>query len=172
MPPMARPLQHSAEFAHPVEKVLAAIAEEESLRERLAAVGGHDAALVSHEKSAAGTTYKLRQGIAAEKLPGVVRKIHSGDLIVNREQTWHSKPDGTVVGTGTAQVSGVPGAIAVDTTLTPAGNGTKLQVRGQVKVSIPLIGGKIEETIAEQVVRLLRHEDAFVAEQLAGSERP
>lgn len=166
MPLMARPLQHSTEFAHPVEQVLAAIAGEESLRERLAAVGGRDAALVAHEKSAGGTTYKLRQGIAAEKLPGVMRKIHSGDLIVNREQKWRTQADGTVSGTGTAQVSGVPGAITVDTTLTPRGDRTKLQVRGQVKVSIPLIGGKIEETIAEQVVRLLRHEDAFVAQQL------
>lgn len=169
---MARSLQHSAEFAHPVEKVLAAIAGEETLRERLAAIGGQDAALVSHEKSASGTTYTLRQGIPAEKLPGVVRKLHSGDLIVNREQTWRPQADGTVSGSGTAQVSGVPGSITVDTTLSPAGDGTKLQVSGQVKVSIPLIGGKVESTIAEQVVRLLRHEDAFVAEQLADAAQP
>ncbi|MGH3469311.1 MAG: DUF2505 domain-containing protein, partial [Thermocrispum sp.] len=117
-------------------------------------------------------TYRLRQSVAADKLPGVVRKIHSGDLIVNREQKWRPQPDGTVAGTGTAQVSGVPGSITVDTTLTPHSDGTKLQVRGQVKVSIPLIGGKIEESIAEQVVRLLRHEDAFVAQQLDGGRHP
>lgn len=163
---MARPLQHSVEFAHPVEQVLAVISGEESLRERLAAVGGTNAELLSHEKSANGVSYTMRQGIPAEKLPGLIRRVHSGDLIVSREQTWRERDDGSVSGKGTAQVSSVPGAITVDTTLKPHGQGTKLQVNGQVKVSIPLIGGKIEQTIAEQVVKLLSREDEYVAEQL------
>ena len=78
--------------------------------------------------------------------------------------------DGTVTGTGGATVSGVPGSITVTTALTPRGDGAKLQVNGKVEVSIPLIGGKLEQTIAEQVVKLLRREDEFVAQQLAGAE--
>lgn len=163
---MPRSLQHSAEFAHPVEKVLAALSDEDALRARLAAVGGHNAELLSHEKSATGVSYSMRQGIPADKLPGVIRKLHPGDLIVTREQSWRTLDDGRVRGTGKAHVTGVPGAIDVDTTLLPHGDGTKLQVSGQVKVSVPLIGGKIEQTIAEQVGRLLEREDSFVAEQL------
>lgn len=163
---MPRPLTHSADFTHPVDRVLATIAAEESLRERLAAAGGKDAELLSHEKSAGGYTYSMRQGIPADKLPGLIRKVHSGDLIVRRQQTWRELDDGTVAGSATAEVSGVPGAITVDTILKPAGSGTKLQVSGQVKVSIPLIGGKIEQVIAEQVVRLLSHEDEYIAQQL------
>lgn len=166
MPLMPRSLQHSAEFAHPVEKVLAALTDEDALRERLAAVGGQNAELLSHEKSAAGVSYTMRQGIPADKLPGVISKLHPGDLIVTREQTWRSLDDGTARGTGKAHVSGVPGAITVETQLLKHADGAKLQVSGQVKVSVPLIGGKIEQTIAEQVGRLLTREDAFVAKQL------
>lgn len=164
---MARKLEHTVDFSYPVDQVFSVIAGEESLRERLAAVGGTEATLVSHEKSDGGIRYTLRQGIAAEKLPGLIRKVHSGDLIVQREQAWKQRDDGTVRGTGKAAVSGVPGAISVDTVLSPAGHGTRLAVDGQVKVSIPLIGGKLEQLIAEQVVKLLRYEDDFIAEQLA-----
>jgi hypothetical protein len=167
---MARPLQHSTEFAYPVEKVLAAIADEESVRGRLAAIGGHNAKLVDYQRSPDAVRYTVQQGIPAEKLPPVVRKIHAGDLIVKRTQEWRTRSDGTVVGTGSAHVSGVPGSIQVNTALTSHGSGSKLQVTGQVQVSIPLVGGKIEQTIAEQVVRLLRHEDAHVAQQLAHAE--
>lgn len=166
LPGMPRPLQHSADFTHPVPQVLAAIAGEESLRERLAEIGGTNAELLSHEKSGTGYTYTMRQGIPAEKLPGLIQKVHSGDLIVQRKQTWRELDDGTVSGTAQAEVTGVPGAITVDTTLRPHGQGTKLQVGGQVKVSIPLIGGKIESVIAEQVVKLLAREDEYIAQQL------
>lgn len=164
---MPRPIEHSTQFEQPVERVYDVITDEQSLRERLAAVGGKNSALDSHEKSAGRATYRLTQGIAAEKLPGLIRRVHSGDLMVRREQNWQVGEDGKVAGTGTAEVSGVPGAITVNTALSSDGKGTKLQVTGHVKVSIPLIGGKIEDVIAEQVVRLLAHEDRFVAEQLA-----
>ncbi|WP_028851950.1 DUF2505 domain-containing protein [Thermocrispum municipale] len=167
---MARPLQHSTEFSYPVDKILATIAEDAAIRARLDAIGGHEAELLSHQKRQNGYRYTLRQGIPADKLPSIVRKIHSGDLIVKREQEWVIGGDGTVTGTGGATVSGVPGSITVTTALTPRGDGAKLQVNGKVEVSIPLIGGKLEQTIAEQVVKLLRREDEFVAQQLAGAE--
>lgn len=165
---MSRSIEHSSEFDHPLDEVLPAFAEEDSLRRRLAEIGGHDAKVLSHEKTAAGYHYSLRQGIPADKLPGAIRSLHSGDLMVQREQTWQRVDDSTVDGTATATVSGVPGSIKASSKFTSTGARTVLRVHGEVKVNIPLLGGKIERSIAEQVLRLLEHEDAFIAKQLAG----
>src|SRR5690606_1090640 len=103
LPPMARPLQHSTEFSYPVDKVLATIAEDAAICARLDAIGGHEAELLSHQKRQNGYRYTLRQGIPADNLPSIVRKIYSGDLIVKREQEWVIGGDGTVTGTGGAR---------------------------------------------------------------------
>jgi hypothetical protein len=49
--------------------------------------------------------------------------------------------------------------------------GSELNVRANAQVSVPLIGGKIEGVIAEQVERLLTAETAFTQDWLAGNAR-
>lgn len=165
---MSRSIEHSSEFGHPLDQVLSAFAEEDSLRARLAEIGGHDAKVLSHEKSANGYRYTMRQGIPSDKLPGAIHGLHPGDLMVQREQSWQRVDDSTVNGSATATVSGVPGSIRATSKFSANGGRTTLRVKGDVKVNIPLLGGKIERTIAEQVLKLFEHEDAFIAEQLAG----
>lgn len=162
---MASRIEHSTTFPYPFEQVLAAFTSESALRQRLDEIGGKDAELLSHEKSASTISYRMRQGIPGEKLPSVVSKLHSGDLHVEREQQWEVSGD-AASGTATASVTGVPGSITARSELTPQDDGTALRITGEVKVGIPLIGGKIERTIAEQVGQLLERESQHVAEKL------
>lgn len=168
---MSSRIEHRAEFPRPLDEVLAALAGEDALRDRLEKIGGHDAALLAYTKSAGEIAYTVRQGIPADKLPGVVRSLHSGDLMVQREQSWRPAGDHQASGSATASVSGVPGAIKARWKLTESGGKTTLAITGEVKVSIPLVGGKIERSIAENVTRLLDHESEFVAKQLAADSR-
>ncbi|MPY79228.1 MAG: DUF2505 family protein [Actinophytocola sp.] len=164
---MASRIEHSSEFPYPFEQVLAAFTSESAIRQRLADIGGKDAELLAHEKSDGTVSYRMRQGIPGEKLPSVVRKVHHGDLHVEREQEWRLSGE-TASGTATASVTGVPGSIAARSELTSHGDGTVLRISGEVKVSIPLVGGKIERTIAEQVGTLLARESEHVSETLDG----
>ncbi|MQA62643.1 MAG: DUF2505 family protein [Actinophytocola sp.] len=163
---MSSRIEHRAEFPRPLDEVLAALAGEDSLRDRLEKIGGHDAALLEYTKSEGEIAYTMRQGIPADKLPGVVRSLHSGDLMVQREQNWRQASDRAASGSATASVSGVPGAITARSELTESGGKTTLVITGEAKVSIPLVGGKIERSIAENVTRLLDHESEFIAKQL------
>ncbi|MPY98584.1 MAG: DUF2505 family protein [Actinophytocola sp.] len=158
-------IEHSTTFPYPFDQVLAAFTSESALRQRLDDIGGKDAELLSHEKSASTISYRMRQGIPGEKLPSVVSKVHSGDLHVERDQQWQVAGE-TASGTATANVTGVPGAITARSELTPQGGGTALRITGEVKVNVPLIGGKIERTIAENVGQLLDRESQHVAETL------
>ncbi|WP_020668621.1 DUF2505 domain-containing protein [Amycolatopsis nigrescens] len=163
---MASRIEHRAEFSHGIAAVFAAQSGEAALRARLELLGGKHAGLPEHTLTSSGAHYKLVQGIGAEQLPQAVRTLHKGDLIVHREQTWTASGGG-YTGTAKATVAGVPGEINARTELTERDGQTVLRTSGEVKVRIPLVGGKLESVIAEQVTKLLEHEAEFTAKWLA-----
>ncbi|WP_199430977.1 DUF2505 domain-containing protein [Qaidamihabitans albus] len=163
---MASRIEHHATFPHGVADVLAAQTDESALRARLAEIGGVNATLEEHAATPDGVRYVLLQGVPAEKLPQVVRTVHKGDLVVRREHTWSGAGD-RYTGTIAARVSGVPGEITARTELTAEGTATVQRTRGEAKVRIPLVGGRLEGFIAEQVSDLLEREADFTAKWLA-----
>lgn len=165
---MATRIEHRATFTHSAADVYAAQTEQRALRARLDEIGGKESTLREHAATADGVRYTLVQGIGAEQLPHLVRKIHSGDLEVVREHTWSARADGGYVGTVNVHVSGMPGNIAARSELADEAAGCVLRTRGEVKVRIPLVGGKLESFVADQVTDLLEHEAEFTARWLAG----
>jgi len=161
---MARRIEHHTTSTWPVQDVFKALVDETYLRDRLAVLGGTDAQLVSFDKSDAKTSYQLKQGVSAEHLPSVAKSLLGGDLVIHRTEVWTGA--GT---TGTVEVTlnGVPGRLDGTIVLSEHQGGTKSTLTGQVKVSIPLMGGKLETMIAEQVAKLLDKENEFTTEWLA-----
>ncbi|NIH85906.1 DUF2505 domain-containing protein [Amycolatopsis granulosa] len=162
---MASRIEHRAEYAYGVSEVFRAETGEEALKARLAEIGGKNSALLSHSADENGARYQLRQGIEADKLPPIVRKLQPGDLYVDREHTFTRDGDG-YTGTARATVSGMPGEITARTEIRPAGDGTVVQTRGEVKVRIPLVGGKLESFVAAELTTLLAREAEFSREWL------
>ncbi|MEU3273843.1 DUF2505 domain-containing protein [Saccharomonospora sp. NPDC006951] len=163
---MASRIEHRATFSSGVADVFAAQSSEQALRARLAEIGGTNARLEEHTVTDDGVRYVLLQGVAADKLPQAVRALHKGDLAVRREQRWRRSGEG-YTGTTEVGVSGIPGDITATTELTPDGSGTAELTKGEVKVRIPIVGGRLEGFIAEQVTNLLRSEADFTAKWLA-----
>ncbi|KAA9164892.1 DUF2505 domain-containing protein [Amycolatopsis acidicola] len=165
---MASRIEHRAEFSQGVPEVFAAQTGEPALRARLQEIGGDNASLLDYTEGPAGVRFQLRQGVGAEKLPSAVRKLHRGDLFVDRHEQW--RLDGErATGTAKATVSGVPGEITARTELTPGNGGTVLRITGEVKISIPIVGGKLEDFVADQITKLLAREAEYSAQWLAGS---
>lgn len=156
--------EHRAGFSVPAATVYATLVDRTFLDERLRAIGGKGATVVEHTAAGDGVTFRLRQGMDAQKLPGAVRAIVNGDLIVDREERWQA--DGT--GTAKVTIAGVPGEIRSQTRLADRAGGSEQVVTAEVKVSIPLVGGKIEGMIAQQVGKLLAAEAEFAGKWLAG----
>lgn len=165
---MATRIEHRATFSHRAADVFAAQTDPEALRARLAEIGGKNATLADHEATTDGVRYTLLQGLGGEQLPGIVRTIHQGDLTVERRHTWSRAGDDRYTGTISVHVSGVPGRIEARTEITPQGDGSIQVTRGEVTVHIPLVGGKLESFVSEQVTGLLEHEAGFTASWLAG----
>jgi hypothetical protein len=159
---MARRIEHHTTSPHSAEKVYGAMVDETYLRDRLAAIGGKDAQLVTYSSTGDKTSYQLKQGVPAEHVPSAVKAALGGDLVIQRTETW-------AAGAGTVEVAvnGVPGRLDGSFTVLDNGSGSKLTLSGEVKVSIPFLGGKIEKLIAEQVAVLLDKENEFTSQWLA-----
>lgn len=159
---MARRIEHHTTSPHSAEKVFGALVDETYLRDRLAAIGGTNSELMSFSAAGERTSYQLKQGVPAEHLPSMAKSLLGGDLVIQRQENW-------AAGAGTVEVTlvGVPGRLDGSFTVTDNGSGSKLTLTGEVKVSIPLVGGKLEKLIAEQVVVLLDKESEFTSQWLA-----
>ncbi|HEU5469789.1 MAG TPA: DUF2505 domain-containing protein [Actinophytocola sp.] len=155
--------EHRATFSAPPAEVAATLTDRAFLEERQRELGGKGAALLEHAVDGDEVRFRLRQGVDAERLPSMARAIIKGDLMVERAERWG--PDGS-----TAQVtlSGVPGGINSRGTLTgrPDG-GTELALNAEVRVGLPLVGGKLERVIADEVAKLLAKESEFAGKWLA-----
>jgi hypothetical protein len=163
---MARSIDYRSPLAFPAEKVFAAMSDEEYLRARLRELGGPGSELLEHEATPEGVRYRLKQGLSERDLPPVVSKVMNGDLAIQRLETLRRTAPGSYTGDVDVKIAGAPASAAGTMTLTDDGNGSLFAVRADVEVKVPLIGGKIEEIVAEQVRRLLEAETDFTADWL------
>jgi hypothetical protein len=146
------------------------------LEARQAELGGQGAALLRFEAAGSpveSAEYSLRQGVGREHLPTVLRKALSGDLVIERTETWRRTAAGSYEGTIAVVVSGAPGRIygtqrLVDLDDIGGGRpGSEFTLDGEAHVKIPLIGGKVEAVIAEEVEKIVGKEVGFTLRWLA-----
>jgi Protein of unknown function (DUF2505) len=164
---MASSLEHRSTYPAPATVVYSTLVDEAFLTERLRSIGGKGAALLDHSVTGDRAAFRMRQGVDASRLPGAVRSILNGDLVVEREERW-AAADGAHTGTSRVTIGGVPGEIRGRSRITDAGSGSALTISAQVKVSIPLVGGRLEKVVAEQVEKLLATEAEYAEKWLAG----
>jgi hypothetical protein len=164
---MSRPIRFQQGYEVSPGRLYATLVDREYLDAKLAAIGGNNATVLDHASDADSAKYTLRQGVSRQHLPGPVQKVLRGDLIIERTETWRRGAGDTYDGSIAARVKDAPGNIGGALRVSGSESSGHFQVNGEVRVDIPLIGGKIEEAIAEQVVRLLRREGQFAAEWLA-----
>ncbi|GAA3553120.1 DUF2505 domain-containing protein [Amycolatopsis ultiminotia] len=163
---MGSRIEHRGEFTGALADVFTAVSGEQAVQARLAALGGDEGKLLSYTADGDSVHFELQHGINAARLPQAVRTLHKGDIIVRRTQTWQRSGE-SYTGRTDVGVSGVPGEIGAQTSLTQEGEQTVFRTTGEVVVRIPLVGGRIEEFVAQQVTNLLRREDEFTAQWLA-----
>jgi Protein of unknown function (DUF2505) len=158
---MARSIDYRSTLNFPAEKVYATMTDPDYLRARLREIGGPGSGLLDHEASPDSARYELKQGLPEKDLPPVVGKVMNGDLAIVRTETLNRTAPGSYTGDVDVAIPGAPASAAGTMRLADAPDGSLFEVHADVTVRVPLIGGKIEEIVAEQVRRLLEAETAF-----------
>ena len=115
-----------------------------------------------------GVEVVTTQVIGSSRLPGFVSQFHRGDLQIRREETWTPLIDRRATA---AIIGGISGALVrVDGTaeLAPSDTGARLAFDVTVTVRVPLVGGKLETFIGNQLIELLKAEQRFTAGWMDG----
>jgi hypothetical protein len=160
---MPRSFDMAAEFEGSVEQVHRAFGDEQYWLSRLADSGADEYSLDSMTVDGQGIHVKTTQRLRADRLPGVVTQFHRGDLAFVREETWAPIRDGQATAAVKLTIPGAPATLRGTAVLAPAqsGGGSRLELKATVEVRVPLVGGKSENFIGNQLVDLLIAEQRF-----------
>jgi len=133
-----------------VETVYALISDPDFIERKYAALGGRDVA-VDRSDGDDGSVEVVTKRTVAVDLPGFAKKVLSPSQTTVQHETWAvATSQGERVCTYFVEVHGAPSRIEGKHTLSAAaGGGTDHRIELEIKVSIPLIGGKIEKFAGE-----------------------
>jgi len=158
----------STDYGVTVEEVLRAFSDEEYWLARLADSGADDTTLDSMQLGGpSGTDGSIdvitTQVLRSDRLPGIITQFHRGDLRIRREEKWEPVTNGSATATITGSILDAPASLTGTAVLEPVTEtgGARLKLRATVEVRIPLVGGKLENFIGNQLVELLIAEQRF-----------
>lgn len=158
----------SVEYEGTVEQVMTAFSDEQYWLARLAEVGVGQSTLDSLEESGDGSvTIASTLVLPREFLPAVATQFLSGDMQIQRRETWNPVTGGSSTGTVGCTIVGAPATMRGSLTLAPRSPGARLDLHATVEVRIPLVGGKLESFIGSQLTNLLIEEQRFTTTWLA-----
>lgn len=168
---MARRIEHRSTSAWSAKQIYQAMTDVTQLKERLRDLGGSAHELLSHEPTETGFRFHIAQGVPADLLPAVARTAVGGDLHIDRSESWREADDEHFTGEIAAEVAGVPCVITGSRWLREVTDAdgkhiSELVTEGEVRVNVPLIGGKLESVVADEVSKLLDAEYRFTTDWL------
>ncbi|MDJ0392147.1 DUF2505 domain-containing protein [Rhodococcus sp. G-MC3] len=147
---MSRDFQFTINSTHTPAEVHEALTSEDQWMARFAKAKkteGYE--LIAHEDGA--FTVDISEEVGTSELPGFVKKVIKGKLMITRTDHWGPLNGDTADGTLTGGASAVSAKVVGTMALRPDGDGAVLTVAGQSTVKIPLIGGKIESLINDMI---------------------
>jgi hypothetical protein len=167
---MPRQIEFRSPLPYPADEVYATMVDPEFLRARLRQIGGPGAALLEHTADAESARYRLRHGLDRSVLPPLVQNLVPGNLVIERTESVRRRGPGDYSGDVDVHVPSTPvsaaGGIQLRDSAGSPNGGSEFAVHAEVTVRVPLLGRRIEETVAGQVRQLLVAETAFTEQWL------
>jgi hypothetical protein len=109
---------------------------------------------VTGDPAAGSGTVMVEQVQSATGLPSFARKFVGDEIEIVQDETWTS-PTGADLH---VSIPGKPGQMAGTIRLRESGGTTTETVDLDIRVAIPLVGGKIEGLVADMLLKALRTE--------------
>jgi hypothetical protein len=106
-----------------------------------------------------GATVLCRRKMPTEHVPDFVRSFIGATLTLVETQTWRpAGHDGSRTGAIAVQIEGAPVRFAGSLALVADGGGTLEPIEGELKASVPLLGGQIERAAEPAVMAAIKVE--------------
>lgn len=106
------------------------------------------------EVSVTGERVEIEQVLAADGIPSFARKFVGEEIVIHQREEWRSPGAADVQ----VRIPGKPGDIVGTATLAESEGGAVERVDLEIRVSIPLVGGKIEALVGDLLGKALDKE--------------
>ena len=114
--------------------------------------------------SVAGERVEIEQVLAADGIPPFARKFVGEEIVIHQREEWRTPTAAEVQ----VRIPGRPGDIVGTATLAESDGSTVERVDLEIRVSIPLVGGKIEALVGDLLGKALGKEHETGVAWLAG----
>ncbi|HEX2807713.1 MAG TPA: DUF2505 domain-containing protein [Kineosporiaceae bacterium] len=123
------------------------------------ATGAIEHSVAVRENGDGGATIVSRRSMPTHHVPELVRPFLGRSLELIETQEWSAAgSDGSRTGSIMVEIHGAPVRFSASTALAADGAGTHQPIAGDLKASIPLIGGRIEKASEPAVTAAIRVE--------------
>jgi uncharacterized protein YndB with AHSA1/START domain len=160
---MATTLTHELTYDAPLAQV-AEMLMDSAFREQVCHAQGAVRATVTITEAPGGKQVVVDQVQGAQGLPSFATKFVGDEIQLVQTEQWSSATDASVE----IVIPGKPGQGTGTLRLSEAGGTTTESVEIDVKVGIPLVGGKLEGMIVDLVRKALKSENEVGRRYLAG----
>jgi hypothetical protein len=151
---MAKRLRHDLRYDAPMADVYAMLADP-AFREEVCERQGVLRSMVTVDPDESGMEVTIDQVQAARGIPSFAKKFVGDEINIVQQETWHSATTGDLRMT----IPGKPGEMSGTARLAESGGVTTQTVALDIKVNIPLVGGKIEGLISDLLLKALKVEN-------------
>jgi hypothetical protein len=155
---------HELSYDAPPDRVRAMLLDQ-AFRERVCAAQHAETSSVRIEQTPSSVTVVVEQSRRTSGIPGFARAVVGDHITLVQRETWPTAGPASME----VVLPGKPGRLDAAVALTAVGAGTRETVDGELKVSVPLVGGKVERLVAEILAKALRREQETGHAWLAGA---
>lgn len=141
-----------------------AMLSDPSFRQRSLDAMDAKATEIKVEARGEGMSLRIDQEQVTAGVPSFAKKFAGETTRVIHSEEWPSSSSGTL----TIETPGKPTSLTGTLTLKPSGSGTAEVFDGEIKVKVPLIGGKLESLMADLFTQGMDKEHAVGVAWLAG----
>ena len=154
-PPMEIVRTHT--FDHPIESCWEMVHDPESHIAKFEGMGHRDLQVISVERTDTSLRLVVDRLVDVD-VPGFAKKVIKPTNKLRSTDEWRDNGDGTYSGTYELDTIGVPIQVGGTTSLVSEGGGTIYQIVTELKVNVPIIGGRIASYSKGVVERQLDEE--------------
>lgn len=165
---MAKHIEHS--WTLPADPaVVFAMLTDESFQRSTGDAAGATAVTAAITQDGSDTVINTVRTMSTEGLPSAFKSMVGDHLDIVVEQRWGAAAaDGSRTGTTHIEVRDKPVSFDGPCSLKPGGEGSELSVAGDVRCSLPLVGGRVEGAVAPALLAGFSVEEKQGRSYLAG----
>ena len=161
---MMSAMKFSVVLSYPADPdAVRAMLADPAFREEVCATSGSLRHEVTIKPAGEAMDVVVDQTLPADSIPSFARKIVGDEINVVQSEKWTGR-DHADLDVG---IPGKPGHLRGTVELAGNGDGTTETVTGEIKVHIPMVGGKLEKLIADLLEKALRNEERVGKRYLA-----